>query len=98
MQNGFLYLLLRHNFKKFGNVAIFLLFPRINFREFVLAKYFAGINFSEIAQKSLNSRKLLLLRYLHVVFVHSKTSLRAHCVHARDRVRMRSPAGLLFMF
>ena len=42
---------------KFGYLVSF---ARTNFREFVLAKNFAGINFCEIAQ---NSRKLLLLTY-----------------------------------
>ena len=39
-------------------------FKTINFREFVLAKNFAGINFREVAQ---NSRKLILAKIKRVV-------------------------------
>ena len=52
----FLYLLLRHKYEKSLEIWLFSVGARINFREFVLAKNFAGINFHDIAQ---HSRKLL---------------------------------------
>ena len=52
----FLYVLLHHKFQKIWKFGHLVFFARINFREFVLAKIFTGINFCEIVE---NSRKLL---------------------------------------
>ena len=48
----FLHVLLRHKFEKIWKFGHLVFFARINFRKFVLAKVFSGINFCEIAEKS----------------------------------------------
>ena len=45
--------------KKVWKFGYLVFFARINFREFVLAKNFAGINFRKISQNLRNLRKLL---------------------------------------
>ena len=64
---GFLYLLIRPKFEKVWKFDYLVIFARINFREFVLAKN-SGIYFRKIAKNSRNSRKLLLLRDSFIAF------------------------------
>ena len=64
IQNCVFFSFLVIRLKKVWKFDYLVFFKTINFREFVLAKNFAGINFREVAQ---NSRKLILAKIKRVV-------------------------------